>query len=201
MDPARFTPGSRERHNTVDAGRLAGNVASVGLEDRCVSQRAQSTCKHVKIGRLTAFADMVSARNRCVTTHEEASMRQLNANVAVLLFSALLMAGCGPKASYSDMSPSAQADLTKNLEVLAEVYRITTIENGKSPASWSDLEKRMNDVEAEIDLQVIKDSGYSINWGLAIEAVTGEDAGQVVVAQAAADSPILYIDGVHSASP
>lgn len=128
-------------------------------------------------------------------------MRQLMANAAVFLFSACLMVGCGPKTSYSDMTPSAQADLKKNLEVLAEVYRVTTIEDGKSPASWSDLEKRIKDVDAEIDLQVIKDAGYSINWGLAVEDVSGVDAEKVVVAQAAAGSPVLYVDGVHSPSP
>ena len=93
------------------------------------------------------------------------------------------------------MTPSEQATLKKNLEMVAALYRNYTLENGKSPANWEELSRHADDVEAEVDVQVVKGAGYKVNWNLSVDEVSGSGAGAVVVAQGGAESPKAYADG------
>lgn len=109
-----------------------------------------------------------------------------------LLF--LLFCGCGSKTSYSSMSPVEQSTLKKNLERLAFAYEQFTLENGKGPSNWADLDRFVIDTEMEVDFQIVKDAGYTVNWNLD-GAARKEEAGGLVIAQDGGDGPKVYLDG------
>ena len=92
------------------------------------------------------------------------------------------------------MSSDQQADLKKNIEPLAVAYKTATIEQGESPAGWSELSRFAEEVEMDVDFQIVKDSGYEVNWNLDVKDVTGDHTGEIVVAQAGENSPKVYLD-------
>ena len=111
----------------------------------------------------------------------------------VMAFAVILpLPGCGT--SHSSMPPEQQAELEKNLKLLAFAYKTSAIEQGESPSGWEDMSRFLQDTEMQADFEIVRDAGYVVNWDLPVADLTGQGAGGVVIAEAGDNSPKVYAD-------
>jgi hypothetical protein len=100
--------------------------------------------------------------------------------------------GCGT--SHSSMTPEQQAALEKNLKLLAFAYKTSAIEQGEAPSGWDDMSRFLQDTEMQADFEIVREAGYVVHWDLPVADLTGEGAGEVVIAEAGEGSPKVYAD-------